>query len=240
MMDDRRFSLVLAVEDELRARSLRNLSSSISSMSSSILSPPRAGLPRPAFSTCPNSSPSRDLRPKHVQQQRLFEDYQGDENDGLAPASRSSRDRDQDQDQDQEKAFYEECAAAAARAVSAVRRVEGAAAAAEREYAKTARSLVRLRAAAALNDRSSDTTNHGGGDVGNEAHTSPAAASREKGSGGAIGLGHGPVKGTGPGTQEGAGDGRGDLAGCGCGSCVLLYEANERLLQEVRARGFLA
>jgi len=241
MMDDRRFSLIAAVEDGLKACSLRNLAKAEPPMSLT-LSPPRAGLPRPAFLPSPNPSPTREIHPKHDKkdgnqkaealnaQRGASEDDQGNETDGDLDSPASDPWRDQDQNQ----GFDEEYAASAARAVSVVRRVEGTAAAAEREYAKRARGLVRLRATAALRERNSDTLNHG--DIGQGELMSPA--NREQGSGGLVSLGHGPVESTSPETLGGAGEGRRDLVGCG--SCALLFEANERLLQEARARGFRA
>lgn len=99
--------------------------------------------------------------------------------------------------------------AAAARALGAVQRLEGAASAAERAHAKRVRDLVRLRAAAALTQRENGTVSPG--------NVAASGAQVEK---------------------EGCRRDDGGEAVC-CGRCAVLFAANERLLEEARSRGFL-
>lgn len=99
--------------------------------------------------------------------------------------------------------------AATARAFDAVRRLEGAANAAERAHAKRARALVRLRAAAALNERENGTVSP----------ENVAASGAEV-------------------EREGYRLDEGGEVVC-CGRCAVLFAANERLLEEARSRGFL-
>lgn len=138
---------------------------------------------------------------------------------------------------------YAECAAAAARAVKVVRHVEGAAAAAEREYAKRARDIVRLKAAVALREKRNDKS-AGSGVVGVAERQVPPAAERDKGAGGGMGVGRNPLEGESLG-RAGGDDGGGEEGAegerglVGCGGCAVLFEANERLLEEARIRGFI-
>eukprot|EP00752_Nemacystus_decipiens_P012531 g11099.t1 len=133
---------------------------------------------------------------------------------------------------------YAECAAAAARAVKAVRNVEGAATAAEREYAKRARSIVRLRSAEALRERNDNSTRRCS-DVGGVGVSS--ASEREKGAG----EGGGGLRTSASRESQGMADcdvgGRAEGGNglVGCGGCAILFEANERLLEEAKARGFI-
>lgn len=142
---------------------------------------------------------------------------------------------------------YAECAAAASRAVKAVRYVEGAAAAAEREYAKRTRDIVLLRAAVALRERNSSRSTRIDNDVGDVGvcvgvappHVPPAV--EREGADGGTGPGRDPAEGGTPGTGSGADGGRaGGVGGLvGCGGCAVLFAANERLLQEARVRGIV-
>lgn len=147
---------------------------------------------------------------------------------------------DVDVDAGRSSTAYEVCAAAAAaaRAVKAVRHVEGAASAAERMYAERARGIVRLRAAMTLRERNDQSTGNdtGGADV------SPAVE-RDKGAGEGAGAGSSRDEGLSTRMADGGKDyGRGAEDGgglVGCGGCAVLFEANERLLEEARACGFV-
>lgn len=123
---------------------------------------------------------------------------------------------------------HAECAASAARAVRLVRNLEDAVTAAEREYAKRARDLVRLRAAASLRDRQRDGT--------------AAATLETPGVGETLeaceGQGNGGV-GSGSRAEESVRGRGGDMVVV-CDGCTVLFESNERLLQEARSRGLLS
>eukprot|EP00903_Cladosiphon_okamuranus_P017497 g16117.t1 len=137
-----------------------------------------------------------------------------------------------------------ECAAAAVRAVKAVRNVEGAAAAAERMYAERARGIMRLRAAMALRERQDQSTSNGMGGA-----NMSSAIERANGAGEGVGVGAGRSRAEGGGPRmvdgddddddDGRGAERGEGGLVGCGGCAVLFEANERLLEEARARGFV-
>ncbi|CAN0189516.1 unnamed protein product [Ectocarpus fasciculatus] len=199
MLDDRRSSLISAVEEALSASSLRKLAEAEASRSS--FSPP--------------SPTPRALNPKHANGNNSGAD-------GVDHCTVPSS-----------KAYSAEHTAASVsrKTRKAVRFAEGAAAAAEREYAKRARDLVRMRAAAALKERQDD---HHGEIIngGAEHRTSPRQL--EKGASG--GVGRDSVEGTSP-EARGRGEAGNNLVGCG--GCAVLFEANDRLLQEAKDRGFL-
>lgn len=267
MLDDRRLSLVSIVEDGLSACSLRKLAvagtprpplSPASSSSSSSPSPVRRLRP-PFLFTCSHPSPTRILTPDRNRNDggRKAEVVgrrgptgggltEGRDNNvgGIGDKKGFDADAGGHDDGRPPKDFRAECAAAAARAVKAVRHVEGAAAAAEREYARRAREIVRLRAAVALRERninSRPTSNDGDSAVGS-AGASPALDRREKGAGEGVGVGRTLAEdGGGPGMTGGDDGGRAEREDglVGCGGCAILFEANERLLEEARARGFI-
>lgn len=197
MLDERRFSLIAAVEEGLSSCSLRNLAaaeSSRSTLSPSMLSPRNAGTrpwKRDNNNTNNNGSSKGDTG-KAVERGGggggvLSED---DDDDGVAsPTVR--------------------------KAASAVRRVERTAAAAEREYATRARGLVRSKAAAVLRERQRDKSTSSD----NFAVGRPREHPVER-------------------ENEAVVEGGGDSGVVVCGGCAVLFEANEKLLQEARARGF--
>ncbi|CAM9790589.1 unnamed protein product [Ectocarpus sp. 6 AP-2014] len=188
MLDDRRSSLISAVEEALSASSLRKLAEAEASRSS--------------FSSPPPSP--RALNPKHASDNSSGTPI-GEDDD---PSSTGRRAGGGDVDHHtfpSSKAYSAEHATSVSRkARRAVRFAEGAAAAAEREYAKRARDLVRMRAAAALKERQDDDN-------------------------GAVGVA----------SPKARGGGEAGNSLVGCGGCAVLFEANERLLQEAKARGFL-
>lgn len=214
MLDDRRSSLISAAEEALGASSLRKLAEAEASRSS-FSSPP----PNP-----------RALNPKHANGNSsgpLGED------DNPSPTGRRAGEVDVDHHTfPSSKAYSAEHATSVSRkARRAVRFAEGAAAAAEREYAKRARDLVRMRAAAALKERQ-DADN--GETINGDAELRPSLRHHERGGSG--GMGKDSVEAASP---EARGGGEAGNSLVGCGGCAVLFEANERLLQEAKARGFL-
>ncbi|CAM9641212.1 unnamed protein product [Ectocarpus fasciculatus] len=214
MLDDRRSSLISAVEEALSASSLRKLAEAEASRSS--------------FSS-PSPTP-RALNPKHANGNNSG--VLGDD-DSPSPTTGKRADGVDHCTVPSSKAYSAEHTAASVsrKTRKAVRFAEGAAAAAEREYAKRARDLVRMRAAAALKERRDD---HHGEIIngGAEHRTSPRQL--EKGASG--GVGRDSVEGTSP-EARGRGEAGNNLVGCG--GCAVLFEANDRLLQEAKDRGFL-
>ncbi|CAM9680363.1 unnamed protein product, partial [Ectocarpus sp. 4 AP-2014] len=214
MLDDRRSSLISAVEEALSASSLRKLAEAEASRSS--------------FSSPP---PTRALSPKHANGNSSGTPL--GENGDPSPTGRKARGGDVDHHAfPSSKAYSAEHATSVSRkARRAVRFAEGAAAAAEREYAKRARDLVRMRAAAALKKREDDDN----GEIikgGPELRPPPRHHER----GGSGGVGKDSVEEASP---EARGGGEAGNSLVGCGGCAVLFEANERLLQEAKARGFL-
>ncbi|CAM9494746.1 unnamed protein product, partial [Hapterophycus canaliculatus] len=123
------------------------------------------------------------------------------------------------------------------RVARALRLAECTATAAEREYAKRARKLVRLRAAIKVETRhtvASSTSSRTGACVGGVGeHNDAIDASYQVGRRAEAAVGERSTERAC--SEEGAGHGY----VLGCGGCAVLFEANERLLDEARACGFL-
>ncbi|CAM9434697.1 unnamed protein product [Pylaiella littoralis] len=207
MLDERRFSLIAAVEEGLSSCSLRNLAaaeSSRSTLSPSMLSPRNAGTrpwKRDNNNTNNNGSSKGDTG-KAVERG-------GGGGGGGGVLSEDDDDADDNDDDDGV------ASPTVRNAASAVRRVERTAAAAEREYARRARGLVRSKAAAVLRERQRDKST--GSDYFAVGRPREHPVEREK---------------------EAVVEGGGDSGVVVCGGCAVLFEANEKLLQEARARGF--
>lgn len=214
MLDDRRSSLIAAVEEALSASSLRKLAEAEASRSSFSSPPPTPGA----------------LNPKHANGNSSGTPFGGDDNP--SPTDRRAGGDDVDHHTfPSSKAYGAEHATSVLRkARRAVRFTEGAAAAAEREYAKRARDLVRMRAVAALKERQDEHEEiiNGGAEL------RPSPPQLEPGGSG--GMGRDSVEAASP-QARGGGEAGNSLVECG--GCAVLFEANERLLQEAKARGFL-
>ncbi|CAN0328307.1 unnamed protein product, partial [Ectocarpus sp. 12 AP-2014] len=193
MLDDRRSSLISAVEEALSASSLRKLAEAEASRSS-FSSPP----PTP-----------RALNPKHANGNSSGTPL-GEDDD---PSRTGRRAGGVDVDHHtfpSSKAYDAEHATAVSRkARRAVRFAEGAAGAAEREYAKRARDLVRMRAAAALKGRQD-------GDNGEIINGGPELRPppRHHERGGSGGMGKDSVEAASP-EARGGGEAGNSLVGCG-------------------------
>lgn len=225
LLDERRSSFIPAVQEALSTCSLRKIAEA--EISRLQLSSPQksfwtARKPERARNTDgTNDGSTGDAGRFCPGQQSSIDDGDTiDDKNGVDPLSSHRTERSGDDTRD--------CAEAA----RAVRLAECTAAVAEREYASRARGLVRLRAATSLQNRCSD--NGRGGVPG----TCASSAGEREASRRAIRKDAAVSERLIEGVRSGKAYGSGGFV-LGCGGCAVLFEANERLLEEARARGFL-